>query len=151
MTARQMVNAVLKTAKDWQYDVVSIGFPGPVIHGRPLAEPRNLGGGWMGFNFTAAFKHPVKLINDASMQALPPEYRYEPALALIAGDDGLGVVRRILQQARRHLTRHGILLVEVGDGRATLEVAYPELEFTWLEAGAADASVFLLERGQLPD
>lgn len=90
-------------------------------------------------------------VPDASMQALPPEYRHEPALALVGGDDGLGVVRRILQQARRHLTRRGILLVEVGDGRATLEIAYPELEFTWLEAGAEDASVFLLERGQLPD
>ena len=90
-------------------------------------------------------------VPDASMQALPPEYRHEPALALVGGDDGLGVVRRILQQARRHLTRRGILLVEVGDGRATLEIAYPELEFTWLEAGAEDASVLLLERGQLPD
>ena len=90
-------------------------------------------------------------VPDASMQALPPEYRHEPALALVGGDDGLGVVRRILQQARRHLTRRGILLVEVGDGRATLEIAYPKLEFTWLEAGAEDASVFLLERGQLPD
>ena len=70
MTARQMVNAVLKTVKDWKYDVVSIGFPGPVIHGKPLAEPRNLGGGWVGFNFTAAFKHPVKMVNDAAMQAL---------------------------------------------------------------------------------
>jgi len=70
MTARQMVTAVLKTVKDWKFDVVSIGFPGPVIHGKPLAEPRNLGGGWVGFDFTAAFKHPVKLINDAAMQAL---------------------------------------------------------------------------------
>jgi polyphosphate glucokinase len=70
MTARQMATAVLKTAKDWKYDVVSIGFPGPVIHGKALAEPRNLGGGWVGFDFAAAFKHPVKLINDAAMQAL---------------------------------------------------------------------------------
>jgi polyphosphate glucokinase len=70
MTAQQMVSAVLATVEDWQYDVVSIGFPGPVIHGKPLAEPRNLGGGWVGFDFTAAFKHPVKLINDAAMQAL---------------------------------------------------------------------------------
>ncbi len=90
-------------------------------------------------------------VPDASMQALPSEYRHEPALALIGGDDGLGVVRRILQQAKRHLTRRGILLVEVGDGRATLEAAYPEVEFTWLEAGAEDASVFLLERDQLSD
>lgn len=70
MTARQMVSAVLKAVRDWKYDVVSIGYPGPVIHGKPLAEPRNLGGGWVGFNFKAAFKHPVRLINDAAMQAL---------------------------------------------------------------------------------
>lgn len=70
MTARQMVSAVLKAVKDWKYNGVSIGFPGPVIHGKPLAEPRNLGGGWVGFDFKAAFNHPVKLINDAAMQAL---------------------------------------------------------------------------------
>ena len=70
MTARQMVSAVLKAVAGWTYDVVSIGYPGPVIHGKPLAEPRNLGGGWVGFNFQAAFKRPVKVINDAAMQAL---------------------------------------------------------------------------------
>jgi ribosomal protein L3 glutamine methyltransferase len=90
-------------------------------------------------------------VSEASMQALPPEYRHEPALALIGGDDGLAVVRRILQQAKRHLTRRGILLVEVGHARATLEAAYPDVEFTWLEGLAEDASVFLLERDQLSD
>jgi ribosomal protein L3 glutamine methyltransferase len=90
-------------------------------------------------------------VTDSSMQALPPEYRHEPALALAGGDDGLDIVRRILQQGKRHLTRHGLLLVEVGPERETLEAAYPDLEFTWLDAGADDASVFLLERAQLPD
>jgi len=70
MTAPQMVDAVLKATKGWKYDAVSIGYPGPVIHGKPLAEPRNMGGGWVGFNFKAAFQRPVKLINDAAMQAL---------------------------------------------------------------------------------
>jgi polyphosphate glucokinase len=88
MTAKQMVKAVLQAAKDWKYDVVSIGYPGPVIHGKPLAEPRNLGGGWMGFNFKAAFKRPVKVINDAAMQALGS---YEGGRMLFLGlGTGLG-------------------------------------------------------------
>src|SRR5206468_4796685 len=52
------------------YDVVSMGYPGPVIHGRPLQEPHNLGGGWVGLDFRKAFGRPVKIINDAAMQAL---------------------------------------------------------------------------------
>jgi polyphosphate glucokinase len=65
-----MVLGVQKIASDWRYDVVSIGYPGPVLHNRPVAEPHNLGRGWLGFNFEAAFGHRVKLINDAAMQAL---------------------------------------------------------------------------------
>jgi polyphosphate glucokinase len=70
MTAAKMVRLVRKAVADWGYDVVSIGYPGPVVHGKPVAEPRNLGGGWMGFDFRRAFGCPVKLINDAAMQAL---------------------------------------------------------------------------------
>jgi polyphosphate glucokinase len=65
-----MVSGVKKLARDWPYDAVSIGYPGPVLHGRPIAEPHNLGRGWIGFDFTAAFGHPTKVINDAAMQAL---------------------------------------------------------------------------------
>jgi polyphosphate glucokinase len=65
-----MVLGVKKISNDWSYDVVSIGYPGPVLHNRPIAEPHNLGRGWLGFNFEKAFGHPVKLINDAAMQAL---------------------------------------------------------------------------------
>jgi polyphosphate glucokinase len=65
-----MVSGVKSLAGDWSYDVVSIGYPGPVLHGRPIAEPYNLGRGWVGFNFAAAFGRPVKVINDAAMQAL---------------------------------------------------------------------------------
>jgi ribosomal protein L3 glutamine methyltransferase len=90
-------------------------------------------------------------VTEAAMQALPPEYRHEPTLALAGGSDGLGVVHRILQQAKRYLTRNGVLVVEAGDGREMLEAAYPELEFTWLEAPAdAGGSVFLFERAHLP-
>ncbi|MBO4227244.1 ROK family protein [Bradyrhizobium neotropicale] len=70
LTARQMVSSVKQLADGWEYDLVSIGYPGPVVHDRPVAEPHNLGKGWMGFNFAAAFKLPTKVINDAAMQAL---------------------------------------------------------------------------------
>jgi polyphosphate glucokinase len=70
MTAKQMVFGVKQITKDWKYDVVSIGYPGPVRRGRPTVEPNNLGRGWVGFNFKASFGRPVKLLNDAAMQAL---------------------------------------------------------------------------------
>jgi polyphosphate glucokinase len=70
MTPRRMVTEVLSATADWEYDRISIGFPGPVKDDRPLHEPWNLGKGWVGFNFRRAFKKPVKLINDAAMQAL---------------------------------------------------------------------------------
>jgi polyphosphate glucokinase len=70
LTAKQMVAGVKKLAGNWKYDAVSIGYPGPVIRNRPLAEPHNLGRGWIGFDFKAAFKRQVKVVNDAAMQAL---------------------------------------------------------------------------------
>jgi polyphosphate glucokinase len=70
MTAQKMVQIVKKTAGDWKWDCISLGYPGPIINGHPLREPHNLGGGWMGFNFKKAFGCPVRLLNDASMQAL---------------------------------------------------------------------------------
>jgi len=70
LTPKRMVAGVKKLAGDWKYDVVSIGYPGPILGGRPVSEPFNLGPGWVGFNFQAAFGRPVKVINDAAMQAL---------------------------------------------------------------------------------
>jgi polyphosphate glucokinase len=70
LTPKRMVAGVLATTQDWEYDVVSIGFPGPVLCGQPMTEPVNLGPGWMGFDFEAAFHCRVKVINDAAMQAL---------------------------------------------------------------------------------
>jgi polyphosphate glucokinase len=70
MTAQKMVQVVKKATSDWEYDCISLGYPGPIINSHPLREPHNLGGGWMGFNFRKAFGCPVKLLNDASMQAL---------------------------------------------------------------------------------
>ena len=70
MTPRRMIAGVRKAAEGWSWDVVSLGYPGFVIRGKPVAEPHNLAHGWVGFDFTAAFGCPVKVINDAAMQAL---------------------------------------------------------------------------------
>jgi polyphosphate glucokinase len=88
LTPKQLVAKVRKLVADWKYDVISIGFPGPVLRNRPIAEPWNLGKGWMGFNFEAAFKRPVKVLNDAAMQALG-SYRRGKMLFLGLGT-GLG-------------------------------------------------------------
>jgi polyphosphate glucokinase len=70
LTPRKMVAGVKKLAENWKYDVVSIGYPGQVVGNRAVTEPRNLAHGWVGFDFTAAYGRPVKVINDAAMQAL---------------------------------------------------------------------------------
>jgi polyphosphate glucokinase len=70
LSAQGMTDAVRKQTRTAVFDAVSIGFPGPVRHGHPLAEPKNLGPGWVGFDFKAAFGRPVKVVNDAAMQAL---------------------------------------------------------------------------------
>ncbi len=98
LTAAQMVERVRELAGDWRYDAVSIGFPGPVVDGKPQSEPRNLGAGWVGFDFAAAFDRPVKIINDAAMQALGA---YEGGRMLFLGlGTGMGsalVVLGVLQ------------------------------------------------------
>jgi polyphosphate glucokinase len=88
LTAAQMVTGVKTIAADWRYDAVSVGYPGPVLHGRPVVEPRHLGGGWVGLDYHAAFGCPVKLVNDAAMQALG-SYRGGKLLFLGLGT-GLG-------------------------------------------------------------
>src|ERR1700730_3124982 len=70
MTAAGMVEAVKALTTDWTYDVISLGYPGPVVHEMPFKEPANLGPGWVGFDYAAAFGRPTKIINDAAMQAL---------------------------------------------------------------------------------
>jgi polyphosphate glucokinase len=88
LTAQQMVAGVRKLAGEWNYDVISLGYPGPILHNRPVADPNNLGRGWMGFDFNEAFKRPVKVMNDAAMQALG-SYRRGKLLFLGLGT-GLG-------------------------------------------------------------
>jgi len=88
MTPDQMVAGVLKAADGWEFEVISMGYPGPVMRDRPLAEPHNLAPGWVGFDFKAAFEHPIKIINDAAMQALGS---YEGGKMLFLGlGTGLG-------------------------------------------------------------
>ena len=70
MTASQMVAAVKKTVADWDFDAITIGYPGPVEKNRPSAEPHNLGGGWRRLDFAKAFGKRVRILNDAAMQAL---------------------------------------------------------------------------------
>jgi polyphosphate glucokinase len=70
MTAKDMVRDVKAATRDWKYDRVSIGYPGPVTAGHPMREPVNLGGGWVGFNYKKALGCPVRIVNDAAMQAL---------------------------------------------------------------------------------
>jgi polyphosphate glucokinase len=88
LTPKRMVSAVKKLAGEWKYDRVSIGYPGLVVHGQPVSEPHNLGPGWVGFKFVSAFKRPVRIINDAAMQALG-SYRRGKMLFLGLGT-GLG-------------------------------------------------------------
>lgn len=70
MTAENMTQLVLEATRNWKYDRISIGFPGPVVHHRPIAEPHNLGSGWVDFDYERAFPKPLRFINDAAMQAL---------------------------------------------------------------------------------
>src|SRR5262245_20402910 len=70
MTAARMAAAVLKAVRDWEYDAVSIGIPGAIKNGKPEHEPHNLSPGWMRFNYRRAFNKPVRIVNDAAMQAL---------------------------------------------------------------------------------
>ena len=88
MTPARMAGAVKKATAEWPYAKVSIGYPGPVLHGKPLSDPHNLGPGWVGFDFHKAFGKPVRLVNDASMQAIGS---YEGGRMLFLGlGTGLG-------------------------------------------------------------
>lgn len=88
LTPQGMVRAVKKATAGWSYDAIAIGYPGAVLHDKPVAEPHNLGGGWVGFKFRKAFGKPVRVMNDAAMQALG-SYRNGRMLFLGLGT-GLG-------------------------------------------------------------
>jgi predicted NBD/HSP70 family sugar kinase len=88
MTPEMMVSLVIEATSDWEYEVISIGFPGVIKKGKIVVEPKNLGDGWLGYDFEKAFGKPVKLINDAAMQALG-SYQGDTMLFLGLGT-GLG-------------------------------------------------------------
>lgn len=89
-------------------------------------------------------------VNSDSMQALPPEYQHEPALALAGGADGMDVVRRIIGEARNWLTDDGVLVIEIGNERANVEAAFGGLDLTWMSTSGGDDSVFLIQASDLP-
>lgn len=89
-------------------------------------------------------------VTTAAMEALPAEYRHEPALALAAGEDGLDVVRRILAEAREHLNPGGVLAIEVGHNQDLVTAAFPDLSAVWLDTEHAEGKVFLVARDDLP-
>ena len=88
-------------------------------------------------------------VNRASMDALPAEYRAEPALALDGGTDGMDFVRGLLRDARRHMTDHAVLVLEIGHERAHFEAAFPTLPAIWLPTSAGDDQVLLIEAASL--
>ena len=88
-------------------------------------------------------------VDAAAMAVLPAEYRAEPSMALSGGEDGLDIIRRIIDEAPAHLAPDGILVVEVGNDRPALEKAYPGLPFVWLETAAGEDFVFLLTADDL--
>jgi len=88
MTPQNMVEGVLELVQDWKYEAISMGYPGVIKKGKIVTEPRNLGQGWVGYDFEAAFKLPVKIMNDAAMQALGS---YRDGILLFLGlGTGLG-------------------------------------------------------------
>ncbi len=88
-------------------------------------------------------------VTAAAVAAFPPEYRAEPQIAHLGGDDGLDLVRRILDDATRHLKPEGTLVVEIGQARPALEAAYPQLPFLWLDTEDSEGEVFALRASDL--
>ncbi len=89
-------------------------------------------------------------VPDASMQKLPKEYTHEPDLALAGGSDGMKVIKRLLREARGHLKRGGLIFVEVGGERATVEKQFKDVPMTWLTTSAGDDMVFMCRQEELP-
>lgn len=88
-------------------------------------------------------------VTAVAMEALPAEYRHEPVLALAGGDDGLDAVRTILRKAPQFMSRDGLLVVEIGQGRDAAEAAFPHMPFVWLSTASSEDAVFLLSRDEI--
>ena len=105
----------------------------------------NLFAGLRGRTYDLIVSNPPYVTTHA-MQSLPPEYRCEPALALAGGDDGMEAVRAIVDAAPAFLSDHGVLVVEVGNGKAAVEATFPDVPFVWLVTRSSNDAVFLLTR-----
>lgn len=104
--------------------------------------------GLQGQTFDLIISNPP-YVTQESMDNIPDEYRHEPEMALVAGDDGLDVVRTILREAADHLNPGGHLAVEVGHNQHIVDAAYPDLPFMWLDSPSGNGKVFLLRREDL--
>jgi len=89
-------------------------------------------------------------VTDGAMTRLPVEYTHEPKVALAGGADGMNFIKTLVRQARGHLKRGGLLIVEVGDGRAEAEKTFGDLPLTWLTTSAGDDMIFLARQEELP-
>ena len=147
LTPRRMVAAVKRVTEGWHYDAVSIGYPGAVMHGRPVHEPYNLGPGWVGFDFQRAFGKPVKVINDAAMQALG-SYRGGRMLFLGLGT-GLGsalVVDGIVEPTElAHLPYKKGRTYEESKGRPLYVIS--ELDNLTVPGGGIPRAAVLIDSG----
>lgn len=119
------------------------------VSDRVRAVPSDVFAGLAGQRYDVIVSNPP-YVPRAEYESLPREYAHEPGLGLLAGDDGLDVVRRILADARTHLRPGGLLIVEVGSAEGALLEAFPDLPFTWLEFERGGCGVFLLNRDDLP-
>ncbi len=142
-----------------QVDAVDISAPALSVARRNVREHRqvqrvelirsDLFAGLAGKRYDLILSNPP-YVRKQVMHTLPAEYRHEPELALHGGIDGLDLVRRILQEAARHLKPQGWLVLEVGHNRARVERAFPKLPFIWMETSGGDDCVALLQRAALP-
>jgi ribosomal protein L3 glutamine methyltransferase len=118
---------------------------------RIFLRQADLFGGLSGRRYDIILANPPYVSAEA-LAAFPPEYAAEPEIAHAGGADGLDIVRRILAEAQAHMTPAGILVVEIGVGRAMLEEQYPDLPFLWLDTAESEGEVFALDARALhPD
>ena len=148
--ARRFPDAAV-VATDRSADALALAAENCAAHGLEARIELRRGDLWgpvRGERFDLVVCNPP-YVNDASMAALPAEYRHEPQRALAGGSDGMDLVRRIVAGARRHLTADGLLVLEVGHEAAHFEAAFPRLEFTWLPTAGGDDHIALIARAAL--
>jgi ribosomal protein L3 glutamine methyltransferase len=129
-------------------DVTRINIDRLGVAGRVRAVRSNVFDGVPHARYDLIVSNPP-YVSAAEVAALPKEYEHEPKLGLLAGEDGLSIVRRILADAESHLTPSGVLVVEVGDTEDAVMQAYPRVPFTWLEFERGGGGVFLLTAQEL--